>query len=96
MEKTSNDIYLAVAKEILESNFDKNEYAIGSRKDCAVCIEEKGDEWIVYETEKGNDYDKSTFMTVIEALMNMFDRLSLNPREIKNAFLSKLTAKMTA
>ncbi|MCR5403579.1 MAG: hypothetical protein K6E91_07130, partial [Butyrivibrio sp.] len=91
-----NDIYLAVAKEILESNFDKNEFAIGTRKDCAVCIEEKCGEWIVYETEKGNDYDKASFMTVIEALMNMFDRLSMNPKEIKNAFLSELTSKMTA
>ena len=46
------------------------------------CLENRGDKWVVFYTEKGNEYDHREFHSEQEACLYLYDRVASNaPRD---------------
>lgn len=67
------DIMIAVLRQ-----FDIPEYyySIGSYLEEAICIENEGDKWIIYEGERGKKYNLKVFDSIVPACCNFLARIS--------------------
>ncbi len=105
-ENPSDNIYLDVAKEVLTNYFDESQYSLGTRKEGATCIEKFRDpyyKWVIYECVSYNDTDwveagEEEYITVVEALMDMFDRMPTDDfeliKKLKEEYFAKLASKI--
>lgn len=78
MSETKELFCLNVLNELLKNNFSINEYSLNGPKECAVCLERKGDLWEVYEKERNSYNDKVVFGNVVEACIEMIERMFLS------------------
>ena len=68
---------------ILSKRFPSHYYAIGSYGEAALCIEKRDRKWIVYNGERGNQYNVKEFDTIIQACMFFLKEMSENVDELK-------------
>ena len=76
MDKRNEEYYLKAAKSVLEKHIPSDMFSFSGKADCAVCLIKEDEHWKVYETEKGSSFDEATYEIVIDAIIDMLNRLS--------------------
>lgn len=79
-ELNRDDICMAEMSKILVANYSSDEFSLSGPKDSAICMEQSGSDWVVYQSEKSSKYDEARYNTILEACFDLISRLS-NPDE---------------
>ena len=83
--------YLNAAETVLKNHFRSNIYSFDGITDCAVCLvqDEKG--WNVYLKERNAISNLVTHMDIVDAIIDMINRISGREAEIiKSEFYNLL------
>jgi hypothetical protein len=70
--------YLKVLEQVVKKYYPARRYKIGGYQEESLCIEKNNDEWIVYNGERGNHYNKQKLPTVEEACNTFVMHLTHN------------------
>lgn len=73
--------------------FNQDEFSLNGPKECAVCLEKTASGWQVYEKEKESYNNLIIFDNLIEACLNMIERMTSNNVELKNIFLDMVISE---
>lgn len=73
---TSDDISVLTLQERLNKmKVPKEFYSLGKYKEEALCLEQNGGMWIIYEGERGNKYNPRKYQSEYEACLAFLDRI---------------------
>lgn len=81
---------------ILEQNVPRANFSLDGYKESAVCMSKTETGWEVYVAEKNEHFASKPFDNVLEAALNMIERLFVDGREFKNLLLDAILVKRTA
>lgn len=85
--------YITTLKIILEKFIDKRLYSIYSFREEAFCLEEYGDNYIIYLGERGQKHNIEIYSDAIDACKKMISKLSESDEEenkILSAFMEEI------
>ena len=75
----------------------REEYHIGGYAECSVCIEKRGDLWLIYDGERGQKHDMRACRSMHEIVLCVCDKLGYDAPQIVAANpLMVSTARMAA
>lgn len=97
MSETKEMFCLSALENLLKGYFNESEYCLNGEKESAVCLERKDSFWEVFEKEKNSFNDKCVFGNVVEACLNIIDRMFLSQAdEAKSRFLDTIISSKSA
>lgn len=74
--------YLTALDKVVKKRFPCNSYHIGGYQEAAVCIQSDDVGWVIYNGERGNQYDKIECDTILKACLEFIRKLTHNVQEI--------------
>ncbi len=97
MDKYAEQACIKAAQEIFSKNYNPDEYSLNGASESAICLEKNNENWEVYEFERNSKDNKAIYSNIVEALLNMIDRLAgENASALKESFLTAVIGKQTA
>lgn len=97
MSESKEMICLKVLDELLQENFEKDEYCLDGVKESAVCMVRNNKNWDVFEKERNSKNDLSTYSNIVEACIEMLKRMFISQSdEFIGIFLEKVIVSKIA
>lgn len=91
MSESKELICINILNSLLKENFTADEYSLDGPKESAVCLEKANLSWRVYDKEKNSRNDERIFSNVVEACLEMIERLFLSrSNQAKSEFLDSI------
>ena len=97
MDNRYNERCLTTADQILRNHFRPDMFSFDGIADCAVCLVKGDSGWDVYLKERDTESDKITHLNVIDAIVDMINRIGGTESEkIRSEFYETMFEKVTA
>lgn len=75
--------YLVALENVMSKRFPTEMYHIGGYQEAAVCIQLDDVGWVVYNGERGNEYDKVVCDTILKACLEFIRKMTHNKEDVK-------------
>ena len=88
--KELSKLFKVLNKALVAYDIPLGYYSFGEFSEEAICIEKENDKWIVYLGERGKKHSITEYTNIIEACMDMIERLAESydqEKKIKDNFL---------
>ena len=69
-------------EQVLRSRYSEDLYSLNGYKECATCLQQEANQWILYNGERGNRYDIVACDTLLEACIQFFRMMTHNHADI--------------
>ena len=98
MVKEKEQICINAVSKILCDNYGIDYFSVNGPKECAACMEESVDGWMVYCVERGNRFDVKRHYNVVDACVDLITRLGINDnlKDLIEQFYSSIIGEHVA